>query len=237
MLEESIPSHQTMLDEIASARSQGRLELPQLPMRARAAWKRLEGRLAALEGALQEDGGTLTETVVASVRELTRSAQDILQRARAPHAMLEQPVDAIMTSEPVTCSPGDDLGRAAQIMWDHDTGLVPIVDGEGKVVGLLTDRDVCMAAHLRGEPLRHVRVDSAMSKCVHACRPDDTIAHALEVMRRERVRRLPVLAAGGNLLGVVTLGDVARRIDPRSTAGAEVVRALTAISAPAPLHE
>lgn len=219
-----------MLDEIASARARAKVELPQLSRHARAAWRNLEGRLVSIEGTLQEEGGTLTENVVASIRELTRSAHDILRHEETPLATLTHPVDSVMTTELVTCSPTDALSRAAQIMWDHDTGIVPVVDDAGKVVGLVTDRDACMGAHMRGEALHHVPVDSAMSKRVHVCRPHEMIARALELMRKHQLRRLPVVGDGSHLRGLVSLADIARRVDPKSPAGAEVVRTLAAVS-------
>src|SRR5690606_32936140 len=69
-------------------------------------------------------------------------------------------IEEIMTRDVRTCSPDDTLATAAQVMWEMDCGVVPVTDREGKVVGIITDRDLAMAAHLQGVPLRESRVAS-----------------------------------------------------------------------------
>jgi CBS domain-containing protein len=122
-----------------------------------------------------------------------------------------------------TCSINDTLNRAAQIMWDHDCGSVPVVDEDERVVGMLTDRDVCMAAFTTDLPLSRASVNNAMSKTVFACAPDASLAYAEELMRRHQVRRLPVIDAGGALVGILSLGDIARRLGDRPVVEADVV--------------
>jgi CBS domain-containing protein len=117
-------------------------------------------------------------------------------------------VKKLMTKQARTCSPDDRLSRVAQIMWDTDVGFLPVVDGEQRLVGVVTDRDVCMAAYTQGARLEELRVDSVMSRNIATCRPDDAIAIAEEIMRRRQVRRLPVTDATGKLAGVITLGDL-----------------------------
>jgi CBS domain-containing protein len=85
-----------------------------------------------------------------------------------------------------------------------------VVDAERRVVGMVTDRDVCMAAYTQGLPLRAIRVATAMSKQVHACRPDDALLVAERIMREHRIRRLPVIAVDGTLAGLLSLNDVAQ---------------------------
>jgi len=109
-----------------------------------------------------------------------------------------------------TCGRDDTVNHAARIMWEHDCGCVPVVDGEGRVIGMVTDRDVCMAAYTQGLPLWAIPVATAMSKEVHACRPDDALLVAERIMREHRVRRLPVVAADGTLAGILSLNDVAQ---------------------------
>ena len=119
-------------------------------------------------------------------------------------------VHELMTRDVKTCGRDDTVNRAARIMWEHDCGCVPVVDGGGQVVGMVTDRDVCMAAYTQGLPLPAIRVETAMSKQVHACRPDDSLLVAERVMREHRVRRLPVVAPDGTLAGILSLNDVAQ---------------------------
>jgi len=87
---------------------------------------------------------------------------------------------------------------------------VPVVDQDGVVVAMLTDRDVCMAAFTQGRALGDIRISSAMSKSVWTCRPEDDVKLAEERMRHHRVRRLPVVDAEGRLVGILSLSDLAR---------------------------
>jgi CBS domain-containing protein len=121
-------------------------------------------------------------------------------------------VREIMTSTVETCRWDDDLARAAQIMWEHDCGCVPVVDHEQKVVGVLTDRDICMAAYTQGRKLSEIPVSTAAAHKVLSCTPDDAIETAEAIMRNGQVRRLPVLDGGGRLAGMLSLGDVARHV-------------------------
>jgi CBS domain-containing protein len=119
-------------------------------------------------------------------------------------------IQDLMTRNPVTCGPEDSLNQAAQLMWDFDCGCVPIVDSERRLVGMLTDRDVCIAAYTQGKPIHDITASAAMANEVYSCLPDDTIAEAEEIMRAHRVRRLPVIDLDGRLLGLISLNDLAR---------------------------
>jgi CBS domain-containing protein len=117
-------------------------------------------------------------------------------------------VKKLMTKQARTCSPDDRLSRVAQIMWDADVGFLPVVDAEQLLVGVVTDRDVCMAAYTQGARLEELRVESVMSRNVFTCRPDDAISVAEELMRQRQLRRLPVTDVAGKLAGVITVGDL-----------------------------
>jgi CBS domain-containing protein len=116
----------------------------------------------------------------------------------------------LMTRHVVTCGADDTLERAAQLMWDFDCGAVPVVDGERHVIGIITDRDVCMSAYTQGRPLKSIKVHEAMANEVFSCMPDDSIAEAEKIMRNYRIRRLPVIDFDGRLVGMVSLNDLAR---------------------------
>jgi CBS domain-containing protein len=119
-------------------------------------------------------------------------------------------VDHCMTRDPKTCRASDSLERAAQIMWENDCGCVPVLDDASKIAGIVTDRDVCMAAYTRGTPLHALGVASAMARDVATCRPGDTLETALRTMRARQVRRLPVLDPDGGIAGLISLTDVVR---------------------------
>src|SRR5512140_1269573 len=116
----------------------------------------------------------------------------------------------LMTMDVATCAPSDSLTRAAQLMWERDCGCVPVIDGS-KVVGMITDRDICMAAMMQGKAPAQLKVEQVMSREVFFCAPDDSVDQASKVMQQRQVRRLPVLDGSGKLVGIVSLNDFALR--------------------------
>ena len=119
-------------------------------------------------------------------------------------------ISELMSRHVATCTAEDRLDVPAKLMWDLDIGCVPIVDGRDHVVGILTDRDICMATYTQGKAPQHILVREAMAHEVYACLPDDNIAEVEEIMRRRRVRRLPVVDLDGRLVGLISLNDLAR---------------------------
>ena len=118
-------------------------------------------------------------------------------------------VQDLMTRNVACCRSGDPLTTAARLMWDTDCGAVPVLDEAGqRVVGMITDRDICMAAYTQGCGLGAGSVGSAMSRQPHTCKPGDSIELVEEVMRRDQVRRLPVVD-DGRLVGMLSLNDLA----------------------------
>jgi CBS domain-containing protein len=120
-------------------------------------------------------------------------------------------VAEMMTRDVRTCFATDSLNRAAQIMWEGDCGCVPVVDEQRSVIGIITDRDVCMAAYTQGRPLFEMNVGSVASKNVVAVKEDDSLHHAEMVMHDTQVRRLPVVDADNHLVGILSISDLARR--------------------------
>jgi CBS domain-containing protein len=113
-----------------------------------------------------------------------------------------------MNREVETCEPGDDLAKAAMIMWRKDCGIVPVVEDARQVLGVVTDRDICMAAATRHRAPDQMVVAEVMARRPCAVRPDDDIETALDHMRSERVRRLPVVGQDGRLEGILSIADV-----------------------------
>lgn len=147
-----------------------------------------------------------------------------------------------MSSDVRTLGAHESLERAAQIMWEHDCGCVPIVDHEQHLVGLITDRDICMGAYTQGGCLRDIPVHRCMSRAAHVCAPEDSLESAASRMGSQQVRRLPVVDGEGHVVGILSLGDLARTIGttrggPQKQAlGGEVARALSSISEPRAAH-
>jgi CBS domain-containing protein len=119
-------------------------------------------------------------------------------------------IDELMRREVVSCGIDDSLQEAARSMWEHDCGAIPVVDGVDHVVGVVTDRDICMAAYTQGLPLREIPVTTAMADSVVTLRPDDLVVDATRLMGEQQIRRIPITTVDGRLVGMLTLSDVVR---------------------------
>jgi CBS domain-containing protein len=111
------------------------------------------------------------------------------------------------------CSAETRLAQAARKLWDGDCGALPVVDGRSHVIGMITDRDICMAAMTTGKPLDALRVADAMAKDVVTARTTDSLHEAELLMRAHAVRRLPVLDDQNRLIGLLSCNDLIRWVD------------------------
>lgn len=144
-------------------------------------------------------------------------------------------VRQLMTEHPTTCRVGDSASDAARIMWDCDCGAVPVLDEHDHVAGIITDRDICMAAYFQGRPLAQIEVSGIMARDLCTCAADDDVTAAERTMRENQVRRLPVLENGGTLVGILSLSDVVRGVKQERTNGRgseEFIRTVATISEP-----
>jgi CBS domain-containing protein len=153
----------------------------------------------------------------------TRTAQAfarLVQRAVPASPLLQgMKTKDVMTREVHTCRPETDLGMAALQMWEGDFGVLPVVTEEGEVVGMITDRDICMATASKNEAPSAIRVEEIMTGLVYSCSAVAEIREALKIMQQRRVRRLPVIA-NGKLVGLLSLNDLA--LKARSSATSEL---------------
>lgn len=145
-------------------------------------------------------------------------------------------VEQVMTDSPLTCHADESLARVAQLMWDGDCGIIPIVDADGKAIGVVTDRDICIASATRNLPPSHIRAGglTPMMRELVTCRPDDDVRTALGLMKEHRVRRLPVTYSDGVLVGIVSMDDVVREAGnaQANITGKQVVDTFKAICVP-----
>jgi CBS domain-containing protein len=118
-------------------------------------------------------------------------------------------VQEIMTRGAETCALETGLAEAAHLMWDGDCGILPVVQDGGLVVGVITDRDICMAAALNGELLTELPVSRVITSEVYACQPETDVRDALKTMQQHRVRRLPIVNDEGRLQGILSMNDLA----------------------------
>lgn len=116
-------------------------------------------------------------------------------------------VKEIMRSEPRICGPDDSAHTAGRLMAEIGAGWLPVVS-EGRPVGVVTDRDLCLALAQADRRPSELRVVEAMTPAVHGCRAGDDVREALAAMREHRVRRLAVLDDEGRLAGMLALDDV-----------------------------
>ncbi|UJR82104.1 CBS domain-containing protein [Sandaracinus amylolyticus] len=118
-------------------------------------------------------------------------------------------VEEVMSTPVRAIAPDDTLHDATREMWRHGCGALAVIDGRDRVVGMLTDRDVCLAAFIQEDRLDALRVESAMTPVVYCCRVGESLRHAEEAMRDHHVRRLPVLDAADRLVGMLSIDDLA----------------------------
>jgi CBS domain-containing protein len=120
-------------------------------------------------------------------------------------------VEQLMTRDVSSCTSDATLNEAARIMWERDCGVVPVVgDGAGhRVVGIVTDRDACMAAYTKGLPLSQIRIGDVMTTHVVSCEAGEDVRSAEQTMRSAQVHRLPVVDDAGQLVGMISLSDIA----------------------------
>ncbi|HEX8495260.1 MAG TPA: CBS domain-containing protein [Pyrinomonadaceae bacterium] len=114
----------------------------------------------------------------------------------------------IMTTDVGSCELETNVAAAARIMWEKDCGAVPVLDGEGRVIGIITDRDICMALTTRNQLASELTVGDVIDGAVKTCAPDDDASAALKTMQSEQLRRLPVIGDDGKLVGILSLNDV-----------------------------
>ncbi len=119
----------------------------------------------------------------------------------------------IMTKEVASCNPGTNAAAAAEIMWNRNCGALPIVEDGGKVVGIITDRDLFIALGTRNQNASDVPVGEVMDGDLALCTPEDDIRGALTTMAQRQLHRLPVVDNDGSLKGILSIDDIVLQAD------------------------
>ena len=147
-------------------------------------------------------------------------------------------VKDLMSTPVAVCTPETDIATAAVEMLDNDCGVLPVLDAKAHLVGVITDRDICMAAATRPTRAWEIPVGSVISSTIISIGPEDSVQEAMKVMKEERVRRLPVAEFDGSLLGIISINDVIRAAEKPGKKGGdgphyeEVIDTLKAIHKP-----
>jgi CBS domain-containing protein len=160
------------------------------------------------------------------VRRATPKTTKTPRAPRAPRASKTvMTVETVMTRTVAACRADQPVSVAANLMWDCDCGSVPVVDGEGRVIGMITDRDICMAAWMQNRPPSNIPVWEAMSREVYTCAPSESVAAAERLMCSRQVRRLPVVDEEHRLVGILSLADLVRQVQRGGGRASQVVPA------------
>lgn len=142
----------------------------------------------------------------------------------------------LMSHPAVTCQVSDPLTVPAHLMWEHDCGAIPVVREDGKLAGMITDRDLCMAAFTQSRRLDEILVGAVMAKDVISVEPYQRLDEIEQRMAEHQVRRLPVVDSEHRPIGVVSVNDLAIESvqpDTRMTNGpSKVIRTIAAICQP-----
>lgn len=130
----------------------------------------------------------------------------------------------IMTPNVTTANPAMTLSEVARMMRDGDMGALPVVDG-GKLVGIVTDRDIVVRAIAEGLD-NSAKIGDVMTREIFSVRPDDFVFAAIRLMGDKQVRRIPVVNEDGSLAGILAMADIALEMEDQQ----EIAETLEEIS-------
>jgi CBS domain-containing protein len=117
-------------------------------------------------------------------------------------------VKDVMTQDAACCSAAANVGHAVELMWLRNCGMLPVVGADRKLIGVVTDRDICVAMGTRNRLPGELNVGEIATQKVFTCKPSDELLEALHTMADNHVRRLPVVDDEGVPQGVLSMDDV-----------------------------
>lgn len=133
-------------------------------------------------------------------------------------------VKEIMTGNPSVCDLNESLAEAAKTMWEADCGVLPVLKDGREVVGLITDRDICMAMAIRDSNPAAVSAEEVLTGDIYSVAPEDEIQTALQVMQEHQVRRLLVVSPEGLLRGILSMNDIVLKAQRKANGKAPEIR-------------
>jgi len=153
---------------------------------------------------------------------------------RPGYSIDEMRAGDLMSRNAITVHPEDRVGYSARLMRDYDFGSLPVVDREGRLIGVLTDRDITMRLVANEADTQNTIVADCMTDGAFACHADDPVRECLRQMSRHRIRRLPIINDWGQVIGIVSQGDLARHAGTYSGRGERraIADVLCAVSEP-----
>lgn len=127
----------------------------------------------------------------------------------------------VMTDNPVCCLPGDTVATAGQLMKSANIGSIPVIENQqsGRLVGIVTDRDLALKIVAEGLDAKSTKVEAVMTRKLVTCRADDDLQKALDAMAQHQLRRIPVVDHDNKILGIIAQADVATRLDQPEKTG------------------
>ena len=140
-------------------------------------------------------------------------------------------VREIMTPDPVCCIPEDSAQNVATMLRDQDIGSMPVVMDQSshKLVGVITDRDLCCSVVAHGLDPRQTKIDRIFSLNPVTCRDGENVTACEELMQRHQIRRVPIVDGEGRCIGILSQADLALHEKPE-----KISKTVTEISKPAP---
>jgi CBS domain-containing protein len=125
----------------------------------------------------------------------------------------------LMTRNPECVTEKDTIHDAARIMKSKGTGIVPVVDDNRKVTGLITDRDIVVRGIAEGKNVAGLRVSELMTRQVRSVREDSNVDEAMNLMGSADIRRLPVVNQNDEIVGIISIGDISTKTDKQGKVG------------------
>ncbi len=144
-------------------------------------------------------------------------------------------IKKLMKTDVGCCNSGDDLTKVVEIMRVKDCGAVPVIDDEKKIIGIITDRDICLAAARLDKKMSEITVGEVIKKRIVSCSEEDDLKTALKKMKKIKVKRLPVVNKNREIVGILSITDFLTSLKKDKSIRKKVYSTLKAIGKPKPI--